>query len=37
MIPFGVSRAFGHKYFAANYGMVFSACVGCFTKFIKNI
>ncbi|VDL19814.1 unnamed protein product [Hymenolepis diminuta] len=24
-IPFGISRAFGHKYFAANYAIVFSA------------
>ncbi|VDD82438.1 unnamed protein product [Mesocestoides corti] len=25
LLPFGISRAFGHKYFAANYGIVFSA------------
>ncbi len=27
LIPFGVSRAFGHVYFASNYGIVFSALV----------
>ncbi|BHF83955.1 hypothetical protein SprV_0902710400 [Sparganum proliferum] len=25
LLPFGISRAFGHKYFATNYGMVFTA------------
>nr|CDS22224.1 oxalate:formate antiporter [Echinococcus granulosus] len=25
LLPFGISRAFGHKHFAANYGIVFSA------------
>ncbi|KAM7534695.1 hypothetical protein Aperf_G00000107349 [Anoplocephala perfoliata] len=25
LLPFGVSRAFGHKHFAANYSLVFSA------------
>ena len=27
MLPLGISRAFGHKFFAANYGLVFSAFV----------
>ncbi|KAL5969258.1 hypothetical protein TSMEX_003018, partial [Taenia solium] len=27
LLPFGISRAFGHKHFAANYGIVFSAFV----------
>ncbi|KAM3174724.1 hypothetical protein ACTXT7_009957 [Hymenolepis weldensis] len=31
-IPFGISRAFGHKYFAANYAIVFSAFKDCLTE-----
>ncbi|VDL91899.1 unnamed protein product [Schistocephalus solidus] len=30
LLPFGVSRAFGQKYFAINYGIVFTAVVRVF-------